>query len=102
MVVFVDRRIGALVEVLSPKDAACAVARRLRQHVQAHDAFTAALGVRAGRKVSEGLVDGEGGEAGGAEQGELEEHDIQASILFALWKSRENCLSHCSQGAAVV
>lgn len=97
MVVFVNRRVGALVEVLSPKDAACAFARRLRQHVQAHDATTAALGIRAGRKkvsegdtncndtsTGEGLVGGEGSAAAGGGHGELEEHDVQASILCAL------------------
>lgn len=93
MVVFVDRRIGALVEVLSPKDTACALARRLRRHVQAHDAFTAALKVRAGRRQSlEKGVDGTDrsrGEEGDGEQGkaaagggdeDLEEHGIQASF----------------------
>lgn len=80
MVVFVNRRVGALVEVLSPKDAACAISRGLRQHVQAHDATTAALGIRAGRVVSEGMVDEEGDEAEGVAQGELEEHDVQAII----------------------
>eukprot|EP00903_Cladosiphon_okamuranus_P012207 g11449.t1 len=106
MVVFVDRRIGALVEVLSPKDAACALARRLRHHVQAHDAFTTALRIRAGRKHPPELGDdcsnsnrgrGEDGvdvcdddgkaraAAGDKEEG-LEEHDVQAVALWRQWK----------------
>lgn len=93
MVVFVNRRIGALVEVLSPKDAACALARRLRCHVRAHDAFTAALRIRAGRKrAPENGVDcsdqsrGEdaNNEEGAAREGDgdegVEEHDVQASF----------------------
>lgn len=81
MVIFVNRRVGALVEVLSPKDAAFAFARRLRQYVQAHDATTMALGIRAGRKLSEGLVVGEGSETEGVGQGELEEHDVQVRFF---------------------
>lgn len=91
MVVFVNRRVGALVEVLSPKDAACAMARRLRQHVQAHDATTAALGIGAGRVVFEGLMDGEGGEEEGVGQGELEEHDVQARVS-CFSKSYKHCV----------
>ncbi len=94
MVVFMNRRIGALLEVLSPKDAACELARRLRQHVRAHDATTAALGIRAGRKKSpergtsctdpSAEVEEEGGgdkkaAASGGEGGELEEHHVEAS-----------------------
>lgn len=94
--VFVNRRIGALVEVLSPKDAACALARRLRHHVQAHDAFTAARRIRAGRKQPPEQGDdssnrGRGEDvdagddtaraaAGDGDEG-LEEHDVQASFL---------------------
>lgn len=94
MVVFVDRRIGALVEVLSPKDTACALARRLRHHAQAHDAFTATLTIRAGRKQTPSrganctdrrggeMVDEEGAAAAGDGDGDedLEEHDVQASF----------------------
>lgn len=95
MVIFVDRRIGALVEALSPKDAACALARRLRRHVQAHDAFTAALRIRAGRTQTpenrggdcsdrsrgEEVVDDEQRTAPGGDGDEgVEEHDVQASL----------------------
>eukprot|EP00752_Nemacystus_decipiens_P014209 g12638.t1 len=99
MVVFVDRRIGALVEVLSPKDAACAVARRLRQHVQAHDAFTAALRIRAGRTQNPGegvdccggsrpgeVGDEDGTAPGGDGDKVVEEHDVQARVLWRQWK----------------
>ncbi|CAM9185984.1 unnamed protein product, partial [Ectocarpus sp. 8 AP-2014] len=97
MVVFVDRRIGALVSVMSPKDAAYAFARRLRQHVQAHDATTLALGIRAGRtrKSSENIKSqrdenvaesvGEGPAAAGDGE-ETEEHDVQAVQLWRQWK----------------
>lgn len=86
MVVFVNRRITALVDALSPREAACAFARRLRQHVQAHDATTAALGIRAGRKrpgsKTKTRSDDEstGGEAAASLEDEtLEEGDVQAS-----------------------
>lgn len=52
MVAFVDRRLSTLTEALEPKDIACTVAASLRKHVQTHDAFTDALGIRAGRKRS--------------------------------------------------
>lgn len=99
---FVNRRIGALADVLSPKDAACALARRLRQHVQAHDAFTAALRIRAGRKQTFEIGvdrsdqnpteemdnddddDDDGGDARAAAGGgdeDVEEHDVQVSFL---------------------
>ncbi|CAM9405979.1 unnamed protein product [Ectocarpus sp. 6 AP-2014] len=96
MVVFVDRRIGALVSVMSPKDAAYAFARRLRQHVQAHDATTLALGVRAGRtrKSSENVKSQRGenvaesvgeGPAATVDGEETEEHDVQAVHLWRQW-----------------
>lgn len=50
MVVFVDQRIGKLMNALAPKDAACAIAATLRRHTQAHDITTAALNIRAGRR----------------------------------------------------
>lgn len=92
-----NRRMGALLDVLSPKDAACAFARRLRQHVRAHDATTAALGIRAGRKKSperergtnrtdpSAEVERESGEKAattGGEGGELEEHHVEARVVF--------------------
>lgn len=92
MVVFVERRIGALVSVISPKDAACAFARRLRHHVQAHDATTLALGIRAGRTRKSSEKDeksqrdetlaesvGEGSTATGDGE-EMEEHDVQVRL----------------------
>lgn len=95
MMVFVNRRIGALVEVLSPRDAACALARRLRHHVQAHDAFTAALRIRAGRQSTpeNGVgctTDRSGGGEGDDEKSmdggdeDMEEHDVQARFSEAV------------------
>ncbi|CAM9628400.1 unnamed protein product, partial [Ectocarpus fasciculatus] len=96
MVVFVDRRIGALVSAMSPKDAACAFARRLRHHVQAHDATTLALGIRAGRTRKSAEKDksqrdatlaesaGEGS-AATVDGEEMEEHDVQAVQLWRQW-----------------
>ncbi|CAB1109187.1 unnamed protein product [Ectocarpus sp. CCAP 1310/34] len=96
VVVFIDRRIDALVSVMSPKDAAYAFARRLRQHVQAHDATTLALGIRAGRtrKSSENIkgqrdqnVTESVGErpAATGDGEETEEHDVQAVQLWRQW-----------------
>lgn len=86
MVVFANRRITALVDALSPRGAACAFARRLRQHAQTHDATTAALGIRAGRKRTGSKTnanldhENEDGDAMAShEDEEREEQDIQVS-----------------------
>lgn len=71
---FVDRRLGALLEALAPKDVAYAFAPRLRRHAQAHDATTAALGIRAGRRRRSTV------RARGRSEDELEEHDVQVRI----------------------
>lgn len=72
-VVFINRRLGALLEALDPKDIAYTFAVRMRRHVQAHDATTAALGIRAGRKRRSVR-------ARGRFEDEQEEHDIQVWI----------------------
>ncbi|CAN0095205.1 unnamed protein product [Scytosiphon promiscuus] len=93
MVVFANRRISALVDASSPRGAASILARRLRQHAQAHDATTAALGIRAGRKrtgsrtsTNLGNESHDGDASTSYEDEELKEEDVQVVRLWRQWK----------------